>query len=200
MLLFWLPALIVVVRREPGYFTTGVVWTAVLATVALLVVGLGLAVLWERTGGRREPLLVADAAGVRVPTTRGRPALDAPWTDLALIRVVGEREPELAFYVSPDAGRRQPERAPLDLSEPELLRPLDFVNDPPPPTAAPDRAVFAAITPLPEEEPPAAQPAPPRGTALYATPYVVPLARTAPPTAELLRAIRRLADGRVPLA
>lgn len=200
LVLFWLPAMVVVLRREPGYFTTGVVWTALLATVALLVIGLGLAVLWHCTGTRRDPLLTADASGVRVPAGRGRPALDAAWTDLALVRVIGEREPELAFYLSPDAGRSRPEREPLDLSEPEYLRPLDFTNDPPPPTVAPERAVFAAITPLPEEEPPAQVSAPPRGSALYSTPFVVPLARTTPSRRVVLREIRRLADGRVPLA
>lgn len=205
VLLFWVPALIVMIRREPGYFTSGIVWTAVIATVLLVALGLGLAVLWLRTGSRRAPLLVLSERGVSIPPGRRQAALDARWEDLDLVRLVGHRDPEMAFYVKPEEVP-EPEPEPetrLDLSEPEFLRPLDFENDPPPVMRAPDRATFEQITPLAADDDAEAEappePAPSGPQRLYATPYVVPVGRTDPGLRELIRAVRRLAAGRVPL-
>ena len=203
VLVFWVPALIVVIRREPGYFTAGIVWTALIATVVLAVAGFAATSLWLRTGDRATPLLVLSREGIRIPARHRRAELDAPWTDLALVRVIGAREPELAVYLKPeDLPEPEPEAVELDLSEPEFLRPLDFENNPPPPMRAPEREVFTEISAVPEVEESVAtdEPRRPRLESLYATPHVVSLSRTTPELREVLRTIRRYADGRVPLA
>lgn len=205
VLLFWVPALIVLIRREPGYFKTGIVWTALIATVVLIVLGAGLMMLWLRTGSRRGPLMTLSERGVQIPAGRRQDSLDVRWEDLELVRLVGHRDPEMAFYrkTEPPTEPEPQPRTDLDLSEPEFLRPLDFANDPPPPMRLPDRAVFEQITPLPEDEeqPPQREPEPRISgpERLYATPYVVPVGRTEPALREVIRAVRRLAAGRVPL-
>lgn len=204
VVLFWLPALIVLIRREPGYFTSGIVWTALIATILLIGLGAGLTVLWLRTGSRRAPLMTLTEHGVSIPAGRRQEALDARWEDLELVRLIGDRDPEMAFYIRPEP---EPEQEPgpeqtLDLSEPEFLRPLDFEHDPPPAMRAPDRSVFERIAPLPEpEQEPEPEPEPPLSGAerLYATPHVVAVGRTDPDLRQLIRSVRRLSAGRVPL-
>lgn len=201
LLVFWIPAVIVMVRPEAAYFTNGILWSALIATIVVLLLGAGGTLWWSRRG---KVLLTADSEGVRLPARRRRPALQARWEDLALIRLVGATDPALAFYLrEPNSDEPDDETHELDLSEPELLRPLDFVADPPPAMRAPNRSTFEQITPLPhEEEPEHAEPVaskPARGEALHATGHVVPLARTRPPLIDILRAITRLSAGRVRL-
>jgi hypothetical protein len=204
LLVFWVPAVIVLVRPEAAYFTNGILWSALIATILVLLAGAGLTLWWSRRG---KVQLTADADGVRIPARRKRPLLEVRWEDLTLVRLVGATDPALAFYL-----RNLDEEEPadddatgdaLDLSEPEFLRPLDFVSDPPPEMQAPDRATFNQIAPLPEDtEPEETAPTAPRpkpGEVLHATPYVVHLVRTSPPLADILRAITRLSAGRVPL-
>ena len=203
LLVFWIPAVIVLVRPEAAYFTNGILWTALIATVAVLLVGAGLTLWWSRRG---RVLLTADADGVRLPARGKRPALHSRWEELTLVRLVGTTSPALAFYLpasAQDDDPAGPEHSPdgLDLSEPEFLRPLDFTNDPPPAMTAPERSTFEKITPPAEQEQPEEPAAPPISPAemLHATPYVVPLGCTSPPLKDILRAITRFSAGRVRL-
>lgn len=200
LLVFWVPAVIVLIRREAAYFTNGILWSALIATAAVLLIGAGLT-LWAR---RDRLILTVDVDGVHMPQRSRQPALEARWEELALVRLVGDRDPALAFYLHPQEAPDEHGSAAdeVDLSEPELLRPLDFHNDPPPPMRAPDRQAFDAIRPPAEQEPPDAVPPAPKlspAERLHATPYVVPLTRTDPPVPQILRAITRLSAGRVRL-
>lgn len=201
LLLFWVPAVIVLLRPEAAYFTNGILWSALVATVVVLLAG-GAATLGLARRGA--VLLTADADGVRIPGGRRRPALEARWEDLLLVRLVGATDPALAFYprhrdTDPaDPVVAEPE---LDLSEPEFLRPLDFTADPPPAMRAPDRAVYERIAPLAPQQPEVTpvEPKPAPGEVLHGTPYVVPLVRTRPAVPDVLRALTRLSAGRVRL-
>lgn len=202
--LFWIPALIVLFRREPGYFTSGILWTALIATALVMGIGLGGAAAKQRMGEAARPLMVLSRDGVRIPASADRAGLDARWEDLALVRLIGRRDQELAFYPRPEApAHAADDEVTVDLSEPEFLRPLDFQNDPPPPMTAPDRAVYERISPVPEQpdlaDEQAAQPQPKGAEALYGTAHVVPVSQTTPPLREVLRAIRELSAGRVAL-
>lgn len=203
LLLFWLPALVVLVRREAAYFTNGVLWSALIATVVVLLAGAGLTLWWSR---RPRVVLNADRDGVRLPARRKQPAFEARWDELALVRLVGTTDPALAFYLREPAAavaEENPKGEELDLSEPQFLRPLDFTADPPPPMRTPDRQAFERITALdaqepdPVQEPPVPSPSP--AEVLHGTPHVVRLVRTNPPVADVLRAITRLSAGRVRL-
>ena len=203
LLVFWIPAVIVLVRPEAAYFTNGILWTALIATVAMLLIGAALTVWWSRRG---RVILTADSGGVRLPGRRKQPAFEARWDDLSLVRLVGTRDPALAFYLRPVADEPADESAAsdgLDLSEPEFLRPLDFANDPPPAMRAPDRSTFDEITPADGgEEPAETTPPAPRlspAEVLHGTPHVVQLVRTNPSLTEILRALTRLSAGRVRL-
>lgn len=200
-LVCWLPVIIVLLRPEPGYFTGGIALSALIATMLILAAAAGLTLLWMRTGERARPLLEADSNGIRIPGASGGDETALRWEQLALIRLIGRTDPELAFYPLVEDEPEEPAAGPeLDLSEPEYLRPLDFQTDPPPAMSAPPRSAYEAITPLePTPDSPAEVIAPPRHESLYATTHLVHLTRTDPPLPEILRSIRRLAAGRVPL-
>ncbi|MFV0532323.1 MAG: hypothetical protein ACK5MR_01555 [Cumulibacter sp.] len=201
LLVFWVPAIIVLGRSEAAYFTNGILWSALIATVIALLVGAGLTLWWASRG---RVLLSADTARIRVPASRRHPALEAAWADVAMIRLIGTRNPTLAIHVREIHDEQSAEIAEpqLDLSEPEFLRPLDFQSNPPPPTQLPSEDAFDKIKPLSQQEEeskdgPELRPKP--GAALHATPYVVSLANTDPPLSEVLRAITVLSAGRVRL-
>ncbi|WP_134322448.1 hypothetical protein [Cumulibacter soli] len=200
LLVFWVPAIIVLARSEAAYFTNGILWSALIATVVALLVGAGLTLWWARRG---RVLLSADAAGIRLPATRQHPELEAAWADVAMIRLIGTRNPTLAIHVREIVEEQSAESAEpqLDLTEPEFLRPLDFQSDPPPPTKVPSEDAFDKIKPLPQEEDSEddPEPRPKSGAALHATPYVVSLTNTDPPLSHVLRAITVLSAGRVRL-
>lgn len=197
LLVCWLPAVIVLARAEAAYFTNGIVLSALIGTAAVLLIGLLLA-LWIARGERI--VLRADGEGIELPGTRRRAGHSCAWDDVILVRLVGKRDPALAFYLrEPEAdSAEQPDDGP-DLTEPELLRPLDFHRDPPPAMRLPEPQVFAQIRPAAEPATPTAQPEPVSSAAdaLHATPHVVPLSHTDPPLAQVLRELTRLAAGRV---
>lgn len=197
LLVCWLPAVIVITRAEAAYFTNGIVLSALIGTAAVLLIGLVLAV-WTARGERI--VLRADHAGIELPATRRRDERSCAWEEIILVRLVGKRDPALAFYLREpqDAADELPDDGP-DLTEPELLRPLDFHRDPPPAMRLPQPEAFAQIRPVVEPPAPPAQPEPTvsSGEVLHATPYVVPLSHTDPPLERILREITRFAAGRV---
>ena len=169
------PMIVVMIRREPSYFTNGVVITMLIVAAVILVVGLLVAFLWSKSSaGRREfdePFIRLNASGLTMSAhATGLPEKTVPWDNVRSLRLIGADDLSLAITIDDDpagptaisesakaqaseaqeTGVRGPELGDSVERGPDSPTPIDIEYTPPDRNWQPSKADFEAISVAPE--------------------------------------------------
>lgn len=149
LLLAIVPMFVVIWRREPAYFTNGIVVTMLILAIAILVLGVLGAYLWSisKTGRRRfdTPFLHVNAAGLTVRVDDSEQS--APWNRVIAMRLVGADDRSLAITVRPAVAEADQTAEPdSDAEAPVASSEGDVAYSPPDSGWQPSREDFDAIT------------------------------------------------------
>ncbi|PRZ43473.1 hypothetical protein CLV47_102159 [Antricoccus suffuscus] len=210
-----LPMFVVIWRREPAYFTNGVVITMLILAVAILVLGVLGAYLWSKSKAGRQrfdvPFLHLNAEGLTVRVDESEQTV--PWNRVIAMRLVGADDRSLAITADAPATAATSDDSVTDADPEPPATPVEDYSDYTPPDVdwQPSRADFDAIGSdsdaggdievsgqETDDAPTKREPRADRWRqALYGTPYVVQMRGCKPPLSEIRPIVHNLSRGRV---